>query len=114
MSRRLFRVPTRAGQKTIDDIQQFAREHELPVPDGYIASGEGGVRLGGKVRVVEIHVTDDPKRVGKLERQVSMMGEVVREGPAAKVAPAHERRTKGRRGLVARVLASRKAIRSFL
>lgn len=49
-----------SGRKTIDDLQQFARENALPVPDGFLASGEGGARLAGGVKVVEIYGSDEP------------------------------------------------------
>jgi hypothetical protein len=64
-------MPTQArtGRKTIAEIQEFARANKLPVPDGYIASGEGGVHLGPHVRVIEVKVTHDPRRITQLDRE---------------------------------------------
>jgi hypothetical protein len=73
MTRRISRkhgMSTQLGRKSIDEVQEFARKHDLPVPDGYIASAEGGLSLMGDVHVIEVKVTGDPKLVTKLERKL--------------------------------------------
>lgn len=51
--------------KEIGDVQRFARKHGLPVPYAFIACGEGGVRLNGNVKVVEVKAAKKPVRDGR-------------------------------------------------
>jgi hypothetical protein len=77
-------MPTQArtGRKTIAEIQEFARANKLPVPDGYIASGEGGVHLGPHVRVIEVKATHDPGRITQIDRETEAQEQLAMKFPS--------------------------------
>src|SRR3954447_23743982 len=91
-------MPATSGRKTIDDLQQFARANALPVPDGYLASGESGTRLADGVTVVEVRGSDEPivvrgsdkaRRAGKSVLAVHDAADVTR-GLKMIIGPAFE------------------------